>query len=146
MRIGEVADGAGVGVETVRFYEQRGLIGRPPRPNDGGYRIYPEETVRRIRFVRSAQQLGFSLGEILDLLDLKAGPDARCIDVRARARAKLVEVELKIDKLGRIRGALEELISACPGKGPARKCSILEEINSGDLHLDTLDTGEQNGE
>ena len=145
MRIGEIAGSAGVGVETVRFYEQRGLINRPPRPNDGGYRMYPEETVRRIRFIRSAQQLGFSLGEILELLDLKAGPDARCIDVRERARAKLTEVEVKIDKLGRIRGALEELISACPGKGPARKCSILEAISSGDLHLDTLNTGEQHG-
>lgn len=141
MRIGNVAREAGVGVETVRFYEQRGLIDRPPRPASGGYRDYPGEAVRRISFIRSAQQLGFSLDEIADLLELEAGNDARCADVRRRARIKRDEILNKIANLKRIGKALEVLIDACPGEGPARTCSILEAINSGDLHLSPLTRG-----
>ena len=142
MRIGEIADRAGVGVETVRFYEHKGLISQPLRPQNGGYREYPNETVRRIRFIRSAQKLGFSLSEILELLDYEAGPYARCSDVRERADAKLIEVQHKIDKLGRISHALEELILACTAEGPAKRCSIIESINNGDLHLDDAKHGE----
>ena len=142
MRIGKVANQAGVGVETVRFYEHQGLIGRPLKPQNGGYRDYPTETVRRIRFIRSAQKLGFSLSEIAELLDYEAGPYARCSDVRHRADAKLMEVQRKIDKLGRISRALEELILACVADGPAKGCSIIESINNGDLHLDDASHGE----
>lgn len=139
MRIGEVSRRAGVGVETVRFYETRGLIGRPARPRNGGYREYPEDTVRRIRFVRRAQRLGFSLSEIMELLELESVAGAGCADVRERAVAKLADVETRMESLDRIKGALEVLIRACPGRGPARKCSILEAINSGDLHLESTD-------
>lgn len=136
MRISEVSKRAGVGVETVRFYESRGLIRRPARPGGGGYRAYPEDTVRRIRFVRRAQRLGFSLSEIIELLELETVAGARCVDVRERATAKLADVDAKIDRLERIKRALETLIRACPGRGPVRKCSILDAINSGDLHLE----------
>ncbi|HEX9648762.1 MAG TPA: MerR family transcriptional regulator [Alphaproteobacteria bacterium] len=136
MRIAEVSRQAGVGVETVRFYESRGLIRRPPRPATGGYREYSEDTVRRIRFVRRAQRLGFSLSGIIELLELETVPGARCIDVRERAIAKLADVETKLERLGRIKGALEELVRACPGQGPAKRCSILAAIKSGDLHLE----------
>ncbi len=142
MRIGEIAREAGVGVETVRFYEQRGLIVRPPRPKTGGYRDYPRASVRRIRFVRRAQQLGFSLAEIVELLELESGDEAACVDVRRRAETKREEVAVKIDDLQRIRGALDALIDACPGKGPARKCSILEAIGNGDLQLNSTNDGE----
>ncbi len=142
MRIGEVAREAGVGVETVRFYEQRGLIGQPPKPRYGGYRDYPDAAVRRIRFVRRAQQLGFSLAEIVDLLELESGDDAGCVDVRRRAEAKFDEVAAKIGDLERIKGALEALIEACPGQGPARRCSILEAIGDGDLQLNPTKKGE----
>ena len=142
MRISDVAKDAGVGVETVRFYEQRGLIARPPRPRTGGYRDYPSAAVRRIRFIRRAQQLGFSLAEIVELLELESDGDSACIDVRRRAEAKLDEVLTKIGDLARIKGALEALIDACPGEGPARKCSILEAISDGNLQLNSEKDGE----
>lgn len=145
MRIGEAARQAGVGVETIRFYETKGLIDQPPTPRDGGYRDYPETTVRRIRFVRNAQQIGFSLKEIVDLLALNTRDAAQCSDVRAKACAKLAEVDARIENLGRIRSALEELIEACPGEGPARECSILEAINTGDLLLAAPEEGGANG-
>ncbi|MBI1985122.1 MAG: MerR family transcriptional regulator [Rhodospirillales bacterium] len=142
MRISEIAREAGVGVETVRFYEQRGLIRQPAKPTTGGYRDYPSAAVRRIRFIRRAQQLGFSLAEIVELLELESGHDSACVDVRRRAEAKLEEVLTKIGDLGQIKGALETLIEACPGKGPARECSILEAISNGDLQLNPTKNGE----
>jgi MerR family mercuric resistance operon transcriptional regulator len=144
MRIGDVARQSGVGVETVRFYEQKGLIAQPPRPRAGGYRDYPSEAVRRIRFIRSAQQLGFSLAEVVDLLELEAGDATQCVDIRQRAEIKREEVLTKIDNLKRIRHALDGLIDACPGTGTARLCSILEAINSGSLHLIPMTNGETN--
>ena len=136
MRIGEIAKRAGVGVETVRFYESRGLIAQPPRPAGGGYRDYPDELVHRIQFVRGAQRLGFSLREIDELLVLESGPQPRCDNVREHAGRKLAEVEARIAGLERIRAALVALIDACPGKGPTRDCSILNELRSGDRPRD----------
>jgi MerR family mercuric resistance operon transcriptional regulator len=129
MTIGIVARAAGVGVETVRFYERRGLIDQPLKPEASGYRDYPSATVERIRFIRQAQDLGFSLREIAELLALQADPGTDCADVRARAAAKLDDVFAKIERLQRIRGALEELIAACPGRGAVRACSILDALS-----------------
>ncbi len=123
--IGKAAREAGVGVETIRFYERKGLIEQPPKPEGSGFRDYPAETVQRIRFIRQAQELGFSLREIEDLLSLRADPKADCRDVRARATVKRDEVTRKIAQLERIRDALDELIAACPGRGALRACSIL---------------------
>ena len=129
MRIGTVATEAGVGVETVRYYERRGLIDRPLRPRQGGFRNYPTTAVDRIRFIRQAQDLGFSLKEIDDLLSLRADPSADCADVRRRAQAKLGEVDQKIASLTKISLALQDLINACPGHGAAAHCcSILEAL------------------
>ena len=128
--IGKAATAAGVGVETIRFYERKGLIEQPPKPLDTGFRIYPEETVQRIRFIRQAQEIGFSLREIDELLSLRADPAADCAHVRERAAAKLEEVERKIEQLGRIRSALNELIAACPGRGALRECSIMASLIS----------------
>lgn len=127
--IAKAARQAGVGVETIRFYERKALIERPPRPVSGGYREYPAATIGRVRFIRQAQKLGFSLGEIGELLSLRADPSADCADVREKAEAKLAEVEDKIDRLNEICVALEELIAACPGGGALRACSIMESIN-----------------
>ena len=125
MTIGKAALKAGVGVETIRFYERKGLIDQPPKPLDSGFRVYPDEAVRRIRFIRQAQKIGFSLREIDELLSLRADPLADCADVREQAVAKLEEVDRKIARLKEIRGALEELIAACPGQGALRVCSIM---------------------
>ena len=128
MTIGRLAREAGVGVETVRFYERRRLIEQPLRPDGGGFRSYPPHTLERLRFIRQAQGLGFSLAEIEDLLSLRADPSKDCGDVRRRAAAKLVEVERKIARLENVRAALQELIAACPARGALRTCSILGAI------------------
>jgi MerR family mercuric resistance operon transcriptional regulator len=128
MTIGEAARRAGVGVETIRFYERRGLIEQPPTLDGRRFRLYPEGTVQRIRFIRHAQHLGFSLREIEELLALQADPHADCSEVRAQAVAKLRDVEGKIDRLREIGVALEAVIAACPGQGGLQTCSILDAL------------------
>ncbi|MDA0703890.1 MAG: MerR family DNA-binding protein [Proteobacteria bacterium] len=123
--IGTIARRAGVGVETVRYYERRGLIEQPPRPSSGGTRTYPAETVERLKFIRHAKEIGFSLREVADLLDLRADPAAECSEVRRRAERKREEVRDKIDRLLRMERALDVLIQACPADGPAQRCTIL---------------------
>ena len=124
--IAKAARKAGVGIETIRFYERRGLIEQPRKPLGGGYRDYPEDTVERIRFIRRAQEIGFSLREIDELLSLRADPGSDSARVRERARHKLDQVNEKVADLERIRAALEGLIAACPGGGALRACSIME--------------------
>ncbi len=144
LTIGKAARGAGVGVETIRFYERKGLIEQPRKPQDAGFRVYPDETVHRIRFIRQAQELGFSLREIHELLSLRAAPEADAGDVRARATTKLDEVRRKIEQLRRIRAALEDLIAACPGQGALRTCSIMEAlVGTGDGGGATPDAGQK---
>lgn len=133
LTIGRAAKAAGVNVETIRFYERRGLIVRPPTPSQG-YREYDLDTVERIRFIQQAQEIGFSLREIQELLALRADPEADCADVRARATAKLDDVNAKIRQLQNVQAALEKLISACPGKGAIEYCSILEEVSPRKAH------------
>ncbi|MGE0499620.1 MAG: MerR family DNA-binding protein [Rhizobiaceae bacterium] len=127
LTIGKAAGKAGVGVETIRFYERRGLIARPPKPAEG-FRNYDCDTVARIRFIRQAQVLGFSLREIEELLGLRADPRGDCAVVRKQAVAKRREVERKIAGLERIRTALDTLIAQCPGKGALAACTVLEAI------------------
>lgn len=138
MRIGEVAQKAGVGVETIRFYERKGLIEKPRKPADGGYRSYSSETVSGVRFIREAQCLGFSLNEIEELLMLRADPETDCVDVRERAQAKLDEVNDKIVRLSEIQSVLENLIQKCRGEGPASSsCPILDALNPDDKESET---------
>ena len=132
MTISKAARQAGVGVETIRFYERKGLISQPAKPRDGGFRDYPPLTVERIRFIRQAQELGFSLREAGELLLLRADPNTDAQNVRARATAKLAEVEDKISRLGHMREALNTLIQACPGRGALRQCTILDALANGD--------------
>lgn len=128
MTISRAAEEAGVGVETIRFYERRGLIKQPARPRSGGYRFYDDEVVERIRFIRQAQELGFSLREITELLSLRADPGADCGDVRKQATAKREEVGHKIAQLRKIRSGLDELIASCPGGGALRACTIIDAL------------------
>ncbi len=130
MTRGEVADRSGVSREAVRYYEQRGLIPDPPRTN-GDYRIYDQTYVDRICFIKRAQELGFSLSEIEELLELRLDPDRDCGDVRAKASAKLDDVREKIRDLQRIEDVLERLASTCSGEGPTSACPILEAMAGG---------------
>ncbi len=126
--IGQAAQEAGVGVETVRFYERQGLIEQPRKPNGTGPRLYPADLVERIRFIREAQQLGFSLSQARELLVLRADPDADCSDVREQAAAKLRDVEQKIEQLRHLHAALETLLASCPGRGGLQACSIMDAL------------------
>jgi len=127
LTIGALADRAGVGVETIRFYERKGLVRRPARPG-AGFRVYPEDAVGRIRFIRQAQALGFTLQEIGGLLALRVTPGSDCAAVRTRAVAKRAIVQTRLAELERIRDALDKLIAACPGRGAVTTCTILEAL------------------
>ena len=129
MTIGQVAKRAGVNIQTVRFYERKGLV-LPERRTDSGYRMYTAEAVRRILFVRHAQEMGFSLREIEDLLSLRIDPGMTCADVKIRAETKRTEVERKIDKLSHMQKALEMLVARCDGDGPVSECPIIEALDS----------------
>lgn len=133
MTISEVARKTGIGVESVRFYEKSGLIDEPPR-TESGYRQYPATTVARIRFIRRAKELGFTLKEIKDLLYLRLDPATTCEDVRQMAEEKLGNVRAKIQSLKGIEDALGELIGACSVGGPDGECPILEALGQ-DWHL-----------
>jgi MerR family transcriptional regulator, copper efflux regulator len=133
MKIGSIAKKAGVGVETVRFYERKGLIAQPRKPANG-FRSYPDETVAKLKFIRQAQDLGFSLKEIEELLSLKTRRSAGCADVRTRAQTKLNEVNEKVLNLMLLKQTLEELIDACPGKGSVDICSILNSMEADQKH------------
>lgn len=125
LTIAKAARAAGVGVETVRFYERKGLIEQPLKPQNGGFRIYPSATIHRIAFIQQAQDLGFSLREIEELLALKADPGTDCSDVRKRASLKLDEVQSKVAQLEMMGAALKTVIAACPSSGGLEGCSIL---------------------
>lgn len=122
--IGELATSAGVGVETVRFYERQRLLARPPKPSRG-YRRYSTDALQRIAFIRRAKAVGFALDEIRELLDLRAQPGAPCTKVRERALAKRAAIDAKIRELEALRGAVSTLLDACTGRVVVEQCSIL---------------------
>src|SRR5262245_57298799 len=117
LKTGELAKRAGVNVETLRFYERKGLLPRPPRRVSSN-REYPLESIRLIRFIKRAQELGFSLREIRDLLALRIRPGVTCAEVRERAQEKVSAVRQKIADLKAIERALRKLTASCSGRGP----------------------------
>jgi MerR family copper efflux transcriptional regulator len=132
MRIGELAKRSGVNLETVRYYERRGLLPRPPRTSSG-YRSFPADAVRRVRFIRRAQALGFRLAEIEGLLALRVDPQTSCAEVRDQARAKAADIEEKMRLLEGMRRSLERLASTCSGQGSVSACPILESLEAEEL-------------
>ncbi len=131
MKIGAVAARADVNIQTVRYYERRGLLPEPSR-TESNYRLYSEESVQRVRFVKRAQELGFTLEEIKELLSLRAAPGTDCADVRNRAEVKVQDIDNKVRTLRAMRTALTRLIGECSGKGPVTQCPILEALDSKD--------------
>jgi Hg(II)-responsive transcriptional regulator len=129
--IGRLAAQADVGVDTIRFYERRGLLPKPER-TASGYRIYKEETINRIRFVRRAKRLGFTLDEIELLLKLQdeGGEKSTVKDITTH---KLAEIDAKISDLNRMRKVLTKLASECSGKGSISTCPIIDAISDNDL-------------
>lgn len=129
LKIGQVAERAGVGVETLRFYERHGLVDEPPR-TESGYRQYPQETVARLRFIRRAKSLGFSLHEIRELISLRLDSAASLGEVRSRAQAKIGEIEEKVSDLQRMSQALARLVDSCDGSGSLDGCPIITALES----------------
>lgn len=127
LKTGELAEQAGVNVETLRFYERQGLLPEPPR-RPSGYREYPPDTVQRIRFIQRAKELGFTLREIKGLLELRVNPETTCAQVRDRAAEKIADVKQKISDLKAIERALKKLMNTCTGAGPLEECPILEHL------------------
>ena len=128
---GQLARAAGVHVETLRYYERQGLLPEPAR-RESGYRQYTAEDLAAVRFIKRAQGLGFSLKEVASLLALRVDGATPCVEVRARAGAKLADVEAKMADLARIRAALARLVEACTGEGPTGHCPILAALEGED--------------
>lgn len=126
-KIGQIARQAGVGVETIRFYERQGLLPEPAR-RVSGYRQYPEASLERLRFIRRAKTLGFSLAEVRELLALHADSARDCEDVAARIRCKVGEVEARMRDLDALRGALSRLARACEDRAPLEGCPLLKTL------------------
>lgn len=131
LTIGWLARQAQVDVETIRYYERRGLIEQPPRPQSG-FRHYPPETAARLRFIKRAQELGFSLEEIGELLSLRVESEATCAEVRERAEAKIADIEARLQDLQRMKQVLKRLVETCEGRGPLSACPILEALEDGE--------------
>ena len=129
LTIGQVAKRAGVNVETVRYYERQGLIPEPPR-RASGYRQYNLDFVKRIQFIKRAQSLGFSLKEIVELLELRIEPNTACDEVRLHAEQKITNIEQKIETLQRMKQVLDELVIACNQREPTGECPILATLDS----------------
>jgi Hg(II)-responsive transcriptional regulator len=127
LTIGKVAKRAGIGIETIRFYERQKLIDPPPR-SAAGYRQYPESIVQRLRFIRRAKELGFSLKEIKELLTLQSDPQTTCSDITQRAEQKLADINKRINDLEKMRGALKVLLAACSSNETSAECPILQAI------------------
>lgn len=133
MTIGEIASLAGVPTATVRYYERRGLLERAPRTG-AGYRQYRPETAERLRFIKRAQDLGFSLDEIQELLALRVDDAGACPVVEAKARSKIAQVEQMMRDLARIRDVLNGLAESCRTQAPTAECPILDAL--GEEHPD----------
>jgi len=129
LTIGQVAKLSGIGIETIRFYEREGLVEEPAR-RESGYREYTSDVVTRLTFIKRAQELGFSLREISELLALKLHPKASCAAVKQRAEGKVTDIETKIRDLQKMKKALMGLIASCNASKPVSECPILEAFDS----------------
>jgi MerR family copper efflux transcriptional regulator len=132
MTVGAVAKSASVKIDTVRYYERRGLLPKPPR-DKAGYRRFSSATVQRLRFIKHAQSLGFTLNEVKQLLALRITPDCTCADVRYRAQTKMEDIQRRIGSLRAMKKALQQLVSACTADGPASECSFLANLNNEEM-------------
>jgi len=129
--IGQLSRLSGVGLETIRYYEREGLLSEPPR-RASGYRQYPGDALARLRFIRNAKALGFTLKDIKELFDLRVAPGTTCADIRERADAKIADVRAKLKMLRQMEQALLEITATCRGRGPISECPILDALEKQD--------------
>ena len=135
LKIGQVAKRAGVSVETLRYYEQRGLLASPRR-TPAGYREYPEQVLQQLTFISRAKDLGFSLSEIGELLQLQLNPEADRAEVKQLVVEKLVLIEQRLAELQQLRLALQRLSSSCDGQGGVDQCPIMAFLQQGDCEAE----------
>jgi Hg(II)-responsive transcriptional regulator len=128
MWISEAAEQAGVNAQTLRYYERRGLVPKPPR-RTSGYRDFPQDSVRVVRFIKRAQDLGFTLDEVEELLRLRRQSGRNRAKIRSVAQRKIVQIEQKIAELERMKRALAMLVQACH-EGTALECPIIDALDS----------------
>jgi Cu(I)-responsive transcriptional regulator len=128
LRIGDLAKATGTKVVTIRYYEQIGLLPVPSR-TDGNYRSYSEEHLRRLRFVRRCRDLGFTLGQVRELLHLSLQQSQQCAEVDRITAQHLGEIERKIADLNRLAGELRRLSACCEGEGLIADCRIIEALS-----------------
>lgn len=127
LTIGQVAKQGGVNLQTVRYYERRGLIS-PKGRRDSGYRFYTEEAIKKIQFIKNAQALGFTLREIMQLLRLQVSDTARCGYIKRKAASKLEDIRTKMKGLKTLEKVLEDLIGACRSGTTTDQCPILKSL------------------
>ncbi|REJ90789.1 MAG: MerR family transcriptional regulator [Planctomycetota bacterium] len=125
LKIGEVARETGIGIETIRFYERKGLLDEPDR-RPSGYRQYDDSVIARLRFIRRSKELGFTLSEINELLGLWFDTETRCCDVRHKAQQKIGEIEEKVKTLNGMKRSLKKLIEQCQRRGSLKDCPLLD--------------------
>lgn len=125
LKIGQVAKQSGLTVETVRYYEQRGLIPEPQRL-DSGYRVYPESILTRLNFINRCKDLGFSLQEISELLSIQIDPNNSSALVKEQVEHKISLVKEKISELQKLQDSLEQLSGMCCGEGSVSECPIID--------------------
>lgn len=127
LTVGRLAEKTGVNIETVRYYERSGILPKPAR-KPSGYRLYSQEDVARLQFIIHAKELGFSLKEIKELLELRIDRKTNCEEVRQQAEAKIGDIEKKIADLERIQKVLVKLATACRNREPTGECPVLEAL------------------
>ena len=128
LTIGKVAEQAGVGIETIRFYEREGLLEKPTR-SASGYRQFNVDVVKRLTFICRAKELGFTLKEIKELLSLRVDSEFCCEDVKAKVGVKIADIESKVATLRKIKKALVRLSTACGKRKQTAECPILEALD-----------------
>lgn len=126
MKIGQLSRATGLPIDTIRYYEHQGVLPRAERQASSGYRMYDDADVERLQFIRRAKALGFTLGEIRELMAMTQGDDVAAI--REAAVSKLADVEERLQDLGRIRDGLKSLVEACPGRGDVDACPIVHAL------------------
>jgi Hg(II)-responsive transcriptional regulator len=129
MRTGQTANEAGVNVQTLRYYERRGILQPPPR-RVSGYREYPSDAVRIVRFVKRAQELGFTLTEVESLLGLAAGGPKGCEAAQVLASEKITDLDSKIASLASMRNSLRKLLDTCSRPRRERECPLIQSIEA----------------
>jgi len=130
MTIGQIAKRTKVNIETIRYYEHLGILPKPARNLNSGYRQYKENIVERLNFIRNAKELGFSLNEIKQLFALRVKSNSTCAEVKKRAAMKITDIEEKIKTLQKMNKALKKLVTQCKGKGPVGECPVIDAFSA----------------